>query len=319
MRCRPAGFANQSHQPLCQNAVQCGDKVVRFDAHIEEAPDNVDHVVGVDGGENQVAGKRGLNRNLRSLGVANFVDHDLVRIVTQNGAQSAGKGQTLFLIDRDLRDAANLIFDRVLDGDDFVFVGLDLADGCVQRRGFTAPSWSRDQHHAIRFLDVAAEFAQIVFVEAHNVESEFVELLAHRFFVEYAEHSVFAVDRRHDRNAEIDRPLGAAVANAETAVLGHATLGDVQLAHHFDTRNDGRVVLLGYRRHGLREHAIDAELDAHRIVASFNVNIAGSPLQGGEDGGIDKANNRANVALLGGQTIDRNAFFGTAFIFADDV
>src|SRR5580704_6957040 len=159
VRCRAAGFANQSHQSLCQNAVQSGHKVVRLDAHVEETPDNIDHVIGVDSSKNQVARERGLNGDLRRFGVANFADHDLVGIVTQNGAQSASEGQTFLLIDRNLGDAANLIFNRVFNGDDFVFVGLDFADGRVQSRSFAAAGWSRDQHHAIGFFDVAAEFA----------------------------------------------------------------------------------------------------------------------------------------------------------------
>ena len=46
---------------------------------------------------------------------------------------------------------------------------------------------------------------------------------------------------RHDGDAKVDQP--ALVADAETAVLGDATLGDVKLAHDLDAREDGLVVL----------------------------------------------------------------------------
>ena len=69
------------------------------------------------------------------------------------------------------------------------------------------------------------------------------------------------------------------VAHAEAAVLRHAALGDVQLAHDLDTRDDGRVVLLRDRLHGLLQHAVDAVLDDHGVVARLDVNIAGAPLQ----------------------------------------
>src|ERR1051326_7586114 len=49
--------ANQTHKPLGQNAVQSRNEVVRLDSHVEEAADDVDHVVGVDGGEDQVTGQ----------------------------------------------------------------------------------------------------------------------------------------------------------------------------------------------------------------------------------------------------------------------
>jgi len=41
------------------------------------------------------------------------------------------------------------------------------------------------------------------------------------------------------------------------------------------------------RRHGLREHSVNAELDDHRIVASLNVNIGSAPLQRRKNRGID--------------------------------
>ena len=47
-------------------------EVIQLDPHIQEAADHVDHVVGVDRGENQVAGERGLNGDLRRLRVADF-------------------------------------------------------------------------------------------------------------------------------------------------------------------------------------------------------------------------------------------------------
>ena len=61
----------------------------------------------------------------------------------------------------------------------------------------------------------AAESAS---AEAHNIEGELVELFAHRFLIEDAEHGVFPMDREHDRDAEVDE--AAFVADAETTVLG---------------------------------------------------------------------------------------------------
>src|SRR5208282_2219455 len=215
-----------------QNTVQCGDKVVRLDAHVEEAPQHVDHVIGVDGGEHEVAGQRRLDGDLGGFVVANFAHHDLVRVVTQNGAQPTGERQTLFFVNRNLGDAADLILDRVFNGDDLVLVGLDLVDGGVERRGFAAARRPGDQYHAVRLLDVPAETAQVVLVEPDHVERELLKLLAHRLFVEHAEHGVFAVDRGHDRNSEVD---GApAVFHSKAAVLGHAALGNIELAHDLD-------------------------------------------------------------------------------------
>ena len=106
----------------------------------------------------------------------------------------------------------------------------------------------------------------------------------------------------------------AVVAHAEAAVLRHAALGDVELAHDLDARDDGGVVFLGDGLHGLLQHAVDAVLDDHRVVARFDVNIAGAPLQRGEDRGIDQADDGADVGLAG-QLLDRDGLVGV-LVFA---
>src|SRR5207237_3932214 len=138
-------------------------EVVRLYPHVQEPADNVHHVVRVDGRKDQVAGKRGLNGDLCGLGITNFADHDLVRVVTQNGAQAAGKSQSLLFIDGNLGHTANLIFDRIFNGDDLVFVGLDFIYRSVQRGGLATASGAGDQHHAVWLADVAAELAQVLF------------------------------------------------------------------------------------------------------------------------------------------------------------
>ena len=74
------------------------------------------------------------------------------------------------LVHRNLRDALDLIFDRIFDGDDLVFVVLDLTHPGVERGGFARTRRPRHQHHAVRLLDVAAELDQVGFREAHHVE-----------------------------------------------------------------------------------------------------------------------------------------------------
>ena len=112
----------------------------------------------------------------------------------------------------------------------------------------------------------------------------------------------------------MERPL---IAHAETSVLRHAALGDVQLAHDLDTRDDGGVVLLGDGLHGLLQHAVNAVLDDHGVVARLDVNIAGAPLQRGKDGGVHQADDGADVGL-GRQLLDGDGLVGV-LVFGDDV
>ena len=188
-------LADHPHQPLRQNAIQRRNEIVGLDAHVQEAADHVDHVVGVDGSENQVAGQRGVDGDLRCLRVADLAHHDLVRIVAQDGAQAAGERQPLLFVDRNLGDAANLILDRIFDGDDLVFVGLDLVQRRIERRGLAAAGRPGHQHHAVRLGDVAGETcSRSASPKPTTSSDELLEFLAHRLLVEHAQHRILAVD-----------------------------------------------------------------------------------------------------------------------------
>ena len=110
----------------------------------------------------------------------------------------------------------------------------------------------------------------------------------------------------------------ALVADAETAVLGDAALGDIELAHDLDARNDGGVPVLGDGRHGVVEHAVDAVLDDDFLIARFDVDVARAALEGVEDGGIDQLDDRRDVAIDGSEPVDGKRFFGVILV-ADDV
>src|ERR1700686_4512800 len=71
---------DNADQPLGHDAVQRRNEVIGLDAHVDETADDIGAVIGVDGGEDQVAGERGLNSDLRGLLVANFADHDFIGI-----------------------------------------------------------------------------------------------------------------------------------------------------------------------------------------------------------------------------------------------
>ena len=120
------------------------------------------HVIGVNRGEHQVAGERGIDGDLRGFLVANFADHDFVRVVAQDGAQAAREGEAFLFVHRNLGDAADLIFHRIFDGDDLVFVVLDFVDGGVERGRLARAGGSGDEHHAVRLVDVAAELRHFV-------------------------------------------------------------------------------------------------------------------------------------------------------------
>src|SRR6202011_2269932 len=114
----------------------------------------------------------------------------------------------------------------VFNGDDFVFVVLDLIDGRIERGGLARASRARDENHAVGLADVAAELRHFLLVESDDIEREIAEFFAERFLVEDAKNSVLPMDRGHDGDTEVNKTT--LVSHTETAVLRDATFGDIE-------------------------------------------------------------------------------------------
>jgi hypothetical protein len=116
--------AQLAHQALGQYAQQRGTQQEGLHAHVGQAGDGAGRVVGVQRGQHQVAGQRGLDGDLRGFEVADFADHDHVRVLAQDGAQGLGKGQVDLGIDLGLADAGQFVLDRVFHRHDVALAGV---------------------------------------------------------------------------------------------------------------------------------------------------------------------------------------------------
>jgi len=67
-----------------------------------------------------VAGEGRLDGDFCGLPVTDFADHDDVRILAQDGTQSTGEVVADLAVGLNLGHPGHLVFDRVLDGDDFL-------------------------------------------------------------------------------------------------------------------------------------------------------------------------------------------------------
>ena len=160
--------------------------------------------------------------------------------MTEYAAQSAGEGQPLFLVHRDLGDPLKLVLDGVFNSDDLVFLVLDLVERSIEGRRFSGTRRSGDQHHTVGLRDVLAESLQILRSKPDNVQIQFAKGFVYLLLVKDSDYHVLAVDRRHDGNTEIN--LASANHDSKTAILRYPALSNVQLRHYLYALHDSLMV-----------------------------------------------------------------------------
>ena len=115
-----------------------GGEQERLDVHVEQTRDAADGVVRVQRAEDEVTGHGRANGDFGRFEVANFADHDDVRVLPQNVAQALGESEIDLRFHVDLRDARQPIFDRLFDRDDAALHRVDAAEETIERSRFAA-------------------------------------------------------------------------------------------------------------------------------------------------------------------------------------
>ena len=129
--------------------------------------------------------------------------------------------------------------------------------------------------HARQHAVVEAQAAQVVEIAGGAVEQ--------------AHDDAFAVERGQGGDAQVH--FAAQDLDLDAAVLRQAALGDIQLGHQLQARDDGGLQL-ARRRFLVEEHAVHAEADAEFLLERLDVNVAGALLDGVGDHGVDQADDR---------------------------
>src|SRR5207253_1321980 len=106
---------------MAQRLDQRGGNEERLDTEVDQTGDGGGGVVRVQRREDEMSGQRGLNGILRSFSVANFADHDDVRILPKDGAQRGAKSDTDLRLHRRLIELFVHHFDRIFDRGDVDF------------------------------------------------------------------------------------------------------------------------------------------------------------------------------------------------------
>src|SRR5215217_3096456 len=86
-----------------------------------------------------------LDADLCRVLVTDLAYHHYVRVGAQDVPQAGGEGQADLWVDLHLVEARYLVLDRILDGYDVLLRGVQLLEGCVERRRLARAGRPRNQ------------------------------------------------------------------------------------------------------------------------------------------------------------------------------
>ena len=261
-----AAGADFPDESLGEDALERGGDQERLDAHIDKARDGPGRVVRVQGGENQVAGQRSLDRNLRGFDVAGLADENPVRILPEKCAEHAGECQPDPLVDRHLDDAVDLVFHRVLGCQELGINRVDLSQAGIKGRGFSRAGRAGDDENPVRFLQDLEDVVVDVFRHPESLQIEI-----HARAVENAQHHALAEYGGKSGNTKIHLP--AADRPLDPPILGQTALGDVEVRHHLHAR-DHREREVERRRIHLVERPVHAVADFKLGLERLEMDVA---------------------------------------------
>jgi hypothetical protein len=136
------------------------------------------------------------------------------------------------------------------------------------------------QDHAVRVLD---RFHEVRF--GLGLDAELLEVEGEVPLVEDSEHDLLAEQRGKGRHAVVDDLLP--VLQLDASVLRHATLGDVQLRHDLEAR-DQRGLELHRRLHDFHQRAVDAVAHADVVLEALEVDVRRAALDRIREDGVDQ-------------------------------
>ena len=126
-----------------------------------------------------------------------------------------------------LHDALDLVFDRILDGNDLEFGAIDRLQPAVERGGLSRTGRARNEKNPVRPL------YRLLHATLHfGRQAEISQVQVHRRAIQHAQDHALTELRGHGRDTEIDRPTGDWDTNA--SILWKSAFGNVQVGKDLD-------------------------------------------------------------------------------------
>ena len=288
----PALGTDLADQPLRQHPLERGGREIGLDFQVHEAGHRTRRVVGVQGGEHEMPSERRLYGDRGRLAVTHLADHQDIRVLPQDAPQRPRERHTGLHVHRHLRDALQMVFDRVFDGDDFLRGTMAQRERSIERSRLAAAGGAGREQDPVRLLSKAPERVKRLRRHAQLVES-------HRSpaAVEQPQHHRLAVERRHRRHAQVQ--LALLEPHPDAPILRRPPLGDVQLCEQLDPRNDGRLESLGGAGQ-LAQHAVHTEAGDQPRACGLEVDVGRAGLVRLADQQVDEPDHGRLVGQVAG-------------------
>ena len=177
--------------------------------------------------------ERSLDRDRRSLGVADLTDHHDVGIGAQDGTKRVREREFGAAVDLQLVHVRQQVLDRILDRDDVDVRADEIDERRVERRGLARSGRPGDDECAAHATGEAFE------VHLHGVRhADGRERRSTASPLQQAQHRTLAADRGQDRDTNV-HVLVPRRHRCEPAVLARPVLGDVEARDHLEPGDDG--------------------------------------------------------------------------------
>ena len=218
-------------------------------------------------------GKGRLNGHIGRLPVADFPDHDDVRVLPQQRSNPFRKAQVDIGLHLHLVEPTIDELDRVFNSADIHLGGGEFPERGVQRRRLAGTCRAGHQHDAVRLPYHASPGDRF-----RAIESEPLQVLGQHIRIEDSKHQLFTKGGGQRRDAQLYF-LAIGRARADAPVLWAPALDYVQSAQNLDPAGDRRH---HWRRQLIHivQYAVDAKAHVARVAARLEMNVARPRIEG---------------------------------------
>jgi hypothetical protein len=145
-----------------------------------------------------------------------------------NGAKSIGECQPDLRLYLYLIDSAQLIFNRIFDGDDLLARIVNLLQGAVESCRFAASRGSSHEYHAMRLKNHAVEVVEYI-----GGKSDGLELRENLPALEKPDDHALTVKRWNRSDTQID--VFSRQSDLDSAILRQPPFRDIELGEDLET------------------------------------------------------------------------------------